>query len=334
MQTQSAGNIAEKDLIEKGPWIYQQKGNGPLQKVKPFTLAVRAEIDKELLPRSIEFMKRQAAAGKPFFLYLPFSMGHAPNLPSKQFAGKSPSAQYGDKMMEGDYHVGQVLDTLKELKPRRQHHRRLRVRQRAHGPVFHDRDFGTWGRPTWATRARSAASWARRPKARSAPSLHPLAREGQAQYQLVRDVLGDGLHADFRGHHRSQAAHGSCDRWRGPDGRALRQERRGQPGVAAHLHGPDIVAVRWKQWRIYLKDMNLTGTDQQKLGGLSINAASLYYPKIYNIQVDPHEDLQLPNYLWAMGPPLKAIAEYEASVKKYPNPPSGNLTDFRGRTGM
>ena len=97
--------------------------------------------------------------------------------------------------------------------------------------------------------------------------------------------------------------------------------------------GPDIVAVRWKQWRIYLKDMNPTGTDQQKLGGLSIKGASLNYPKIYNIQVDPHEDLQLPNYLWAMGPPLKTIAEYEASVKKYPNPPSGNLTDFRGRVG-
>ena len=76
---------------------------------------MRAEIDtEELLPRSIEFMKRQAAAGKPFFLYLPFSMGHAPNLPSKQFAGKSAVGQYGDKMMEGDYHVGQVLDTLKD----------------------------------------------------------------------------------------------------------------------------------------------------------------------------------------------------------------------------
>jgi len=42
------------------------------------------------------------AAGKPFFLYLPFSMGHFPNLPSKQFAGKSRIGQFGDKLMEGD----------------------------------------------------------------------------------------------------------------------------------------------------------------------------------------------------------------------------------------
>ena len=42
-------------------------------------------------------------------------MEHFPNLPSKQFAGKSRIGQYGDKLMEGDYHVGQILDALKEL---------------------------------------------------------------------------------------------------------------------------------------------------------------------------------------------------------------------------
>ncbi|MDG6146443.1 sulfatase-like hydrolase/transferase, partial [Lactococcus formosensis] len=29
--------------------------------------------------------------------------------------GKSRIGNYGDKLMEGDYHVGQILDTLKEL---------------------------------------------------------------------------------------------------------------------------------------------------------------------------------------------------------------------------
>jgi arylsulfatase len=95
--------------------------------------------------------------------------------------------------------------------------------------------------------------------------------------------------------------------------------------------GPDIVAARWKQWRIYFKDMAHTGTGQQMLGGMFASGAPMYYPKIYNIEMDPHEDLQLPNYLWAGGPAFKAVLEYEASVKKYPNPPSGNLTNFTGR---
>jgi hypothetical protein len=34
-------------------------------------------------------MRRQNTAGKPFFLYLPFSMGQIPNLPSSEFKGKS-----------------------------------------------------------------------------------------------------------------------------------------------------------------------------------------------------------------------------------------------------
>src|SRR5712691_3544436 len=102
-------------LLRTGPQIVEAKASGPLQTVKPFTEDVRANIDNELVDKSIDFMRRQKAAGKPFFLYLPFSMGHFPNLPSKQFAGKSRIGQYGDKLMEGDYHVGQILDTLKEL---------------------------------------------------------------------------------------------------------------------------------------------------------------------------------------------------------------------------
>jgi hypothetical protein len=34
---------------------------------------------------------------------------HFPNLPSKQFGDKSRIGQYGDKLMEGDYHVGQIM---------------------------------------------------------------------------------------------------------------------------------------------------------------------------------------------------------------------------------
>src|SRR5262245_16376274 len=42
-------------------------------------------------------------------------MGHEPNRPSSRFKGKSRIGNYGDKMMEGNYYVGQILDALKEL---------------------------------------------------------------------------------------------------------------------------------------------------------------------------------------------------------------------------
>jgi arylsulfatase A-like enzyme len=87
----------------------------PLKVVKPYTEDVRREIDWELVDRGVDFMKRQKVAGKPFFLYLPISRTHFPNLPSKRFEGVSRIGQFGDSLMEGDAIVGRMLDALDEL---------------------------------------------------------------------------------------------------------------------------------------------------------------------------------------------------------------------------
>src|SRR6185503_1118301 len=91
------------------------KRGEPLRAVKPYTEEVRRGIDWELVDHGVDFMKRQKAAGKPFFLYLPISRTHFPNLPSKRFEGASRIGQFGDSLMEGDAIVGNMLDALKEL---------------------------------------------------------------------------------------------------------------------------------------------------------------------------------------------------------------------------
>jgi hypothetical protein len=86
---------------------------------------------------------------------------------------------------------------------------------------------------------------------------------------------------------------------------------------------PDLVVARWQQWRFYFKDMALTGTAQQMLGGLYMTATPMYFPQVYNIEMEPHEDLNLGcTYILMTGPVYKAIAEYEESLKTYPNPPA------------
>ena len=62
-------------------------------------------------------------------------------------------------MMEGDYHVGQVLDALKELKI---DDNTIVVFASDNGAT--GQDFKNWDsedRPTWAMLAPSAATWAR-----------------------------------------------------------------------------------------------------------------------------------------------------------------------------
>ena len=101
--------------LDKGPQIVEAKRGEPLKTVKPYTAEVRRDIDWELVDRGVDFMQRQKAAGKPFFLYLPISRTHFPNLPSKRFEGQSRIGQFGDSLMEGDAIVGRMLEALKAL---------------------------------------------------------------------------------------------------------------------------------------------------------------------------------------------------------------------------
>jgi arylsulfatase len=62
----------------------------------------------------------------------------------------------------------------------------------------------------------------------------------------------------------------------------------------------------------------------------SASAPMAGYPRIYNIEMDPHEDLIVGALFgWVSGPALKTVEEYLATLKKYPNPPAPNITQFR-----
>jgi arylsulfatase A len=63
---------------------------------------------------AVGFIK--ANKDKPFFLYLPHTAVHVPLHPGEKFRGKSGNGRYGDWVEEMDWSVGQVMDTLRELK--------------------------------------------------------------------------------------------------------------------------------------------------------------------------------------------------------------------------
>jgi len=322
-------DVPESVLIEKGAWIMQQKAGGPLERVKPFTIEVRAEIDNELTDRSIEFMKRQHAAGKPFFLYLPFSMGHTPTLPSKQFAGKSRIGNYGDNMMEGDYHVGQILDALKELKIE---DNTIVVFASDNGPSgWISRENGNLGSPDMGNAGpfRGELGEATEGSIRTfcfirwpghiAPNTTSYAMFSEMDFlPTFAAILGAKLPSDrpIDGVDQTAVLYG-------------KSEKGARESLLTFI-GPDLVAARWKQWRFYATDMNLTGSGQQMIGGIYASASRMYYPKVYNIEMDPHEDLNLGGlYLFFVQFAVKAVHEYNESIEKYPNPPAPNYTDFR-----
>jgi arylsulfatase A len=49
---------------------------------------------------------------KPFFVYIPLNAPHTPHAPGDEFVGKSGMDRYGDFMMEVDYTIGRVIESI------------------------------------------------------------------------------------------------------------------------------------------------------------------------------------------------------------------------------
>ncbi len=62
--------------------------------------------------RAVQFIEKNK--DRPFFIYLPHSMVHVPLYVSDKFRGKSQRGLFGDVVMEIDWSVGQIMETLRK----------------------------------------------------------------------------------------------------------------------------------------------------------------------------------------------------------------------------
>ena len=316
--------------LDKGPQIVEARRGEPLKAVKPYTAEVRREIDWELVDRGIDFIKRQKAAGKPFFLYLPISRTHFPNLPSKRFEGQSRIGQFGDSLMEGDAIVGRMLDALDELGLARD---TIVVFASDNGPdgpgarAFGGDmpDLGSSGPYRGALgdvsegsiRTAAIIRWPDRIQPRSSYAMFSIMDFFPTFARLAGGKVPDDRPID--GVDQSDLLLGASD-----------------SGRRDHLLtfvGPDLVAARWKQFRAYFADVapGRSGWGGATLmGGVGASAAPMNgYPKVFNIESDPREEHNIGEmYEWVIGPVLKAVEQYKATLAKHPNPPAANMTRF------
>ena len=71
----------------------------------------QCQLTTQYTERAVSFIER--SKDKPFFLYLAHNMCHVPLFVSDKFKGKSERGLFGDVIMELDWSVGQVMDSLK-----------------------------------------------------------------------------------------------------------------------------------------------------------------------------------------------------------------------------
>ncbi len=84
------------------------EGNGQIE-----TNPDQSQFTKRFTERAVRFIEENRAS--PFFVYLAHPMPHVPLAVSSQFKGKSGQGLYGDVMMELDWSIGQLRETLRRL---------------------------------------------------------------------------------------------------------------------------------------------------------------------------------------------------------------------------
>jgi arylsulfatase len=309
------------------PQILQAKAGEILKKIKPYTLEERRTIDLEMTDKAVNYIKTHTVTDKPFFLYIAWSRTHYPNLPSKEFEGKSRVGNFGDSLMELDHNVGKVLDAIKE---KGIEDKTIMVFCSDNGPqreavwtlggMMGDGGLsgpfrGELGDP-WEGSIRTVGmiKWPGKIKPQVSNEMFSimdffptLATFANAKIPTDRPI--DGI---------DQSAF------------LLGKQEKGNRNSLITFIGDQLVAVRWKQFRIYMVDTIPTGSGPSRMGGVGGAATSMNgYPAIYNIELDPREEHNLSALFGWMGIPIaKIIMDYKTTLQKHPNPPAPNLTKW------
>jgi arylsulfatase len=96
-------------------YLMEGREGGQPENVRVYNTEERILIDRELTDRAIDFMQRQAAAGDPFFLYVPYTQTHMPVIPHPEFKGSTGNGDFADVIAQIDAYVGELLDEVDRL---------------------------------------------------------------------------------------------------------------------------------------------------------------------------------------------------------------------------
>ncbi len=298
--------------------------NTPSEKLFPWNLEYRREIDNEMTTDAVEYISEQAEAGDPFFLFMGLTRPHFPNLPSEDFEGKSRIGGYGDCVMELDHNVGRMMDAVKDAGIE---DNTIFVFVSDNGPTttatlpneMHLASAGPWrgelGDATEGSiRTVGMIKWP--------GHIQPGGKaEGMVSIMdflpTFANILGGELPDD-----RPIDGIDQTDYLLG------KQDESNREHLITFI-GSRIAAVRWRQWRIHAMNTYMTDNNPSLGGYMGYRNETAGYPMIFNIEADLREmrNVAIEN-TWVIRPYSKIIAEYMGSLRDHPNPPAANVTVF------
>jgi arylsulfatase len=301
-----------KESGMKPPMIWEGKKGQASTPVMPLDLSVRPILDeKYIIPKTVDYIKREAAAKKPFFVYVGYSEMHAPVMANPNFAGKSTErgGLYSDVIGEMDFRVGQILDAIKEagiedntivILTSDNAAGRIGAAQGggSNGPWRGDfftppfeGSYRTCGMIRWSGHV--PAGVVTQEMLAATDWLPTIAGMVGASNLVPKDRPIDGVDASAFMLGKSTTTGRDTFMFFGPDG--------------------ELMSVKWKIYKTIFRYSE----------GIDKPTVKAQFPMTYDLSSDPHEDWNLFNTrldnAWILWPVFRTIGSYETSVKKYRN---------------
>ena len=293
-KSKAPNEITEEELAE---FYEARKGEKPRQ-VAVLDVDRRRTMDAEIAGRAVEFIKRNAGAGKPFYAYIPFSLVHMPTLPNLEFAGRTGNGDWADCLAEMDYRTGQILDSIKEAGIEND---TLVIFASDNGPeATHpwEGDNGPW-RGTYFTAMEGSL---RAPFIIRWPGRVPAGRVNNEMVHIV-DLFTTRARAGGAEIPKDRPIDG-VDQLEFFLGKQETSDREGFPAYVADR----LSAVKWRNWKVHLIWQENTYAPPQKLP----------LPKIINLLTDRKEERDVAAYnSWVADPAMRIITKLEASFRRY-----------------
>ena len=280
-----------------------KRGQKP-KELDVYDRAKRTTIDREITNHAIDFIKRKAKANQPFFAYLPYTQTHEPVDAHPDYKGKTGNGSFADVLAQTDAYVGELLDTIDKLGLKEN---TIFIFTSDNGREGITRSFGFTG-PWRGTMFSPYEGSLRVPFLIRYPGKIP-AR--QVSNEIVHAVDVFGTLAEFVGSEIPQ------DRiLDGVDQSGFlmgKSEKSARESVIIYI-GNELFGVKWRNWKMLIKELDEESYAIQKLA----------YPSIYNLIIDPKEEVPELFYLddtWVDAPLWQVMEDHEASIEKDPGTP-------------
>ena len=286
------------------PYVMEGVKGHPAEKREVYDLEMRRRIDEELTRRSCAFIKRQADAGKRFFLYVPLTQLHFPTLPHRSFEGVSKKGDFADSLIEMDARVGEMLDVVDAAGVR---DNTLFIFASDNGPEYRRPWRGSAGMWTGtyhtamegALRVPFIARWPGqiKPGVVSNEILHVV-----DLFPTLADIAGAKVPADrpIDGVNQMPFLTGTT-------------EKSAREGFVYFIKS-ELRAAKWRDWK-----MHFVWEVEPNAG-----ANHLETPYLFNLVQDPKEESDVSSTQgWVRGPIRKMVDAFQQSLKAAPPIPPG-----------